>query len=265
MGLHTVLPPELWRLLFFHLYLPDIVSVSAACSAFQALASESLAEHRALRHRFHHIGHEHDHGQLREHAYWYLHLLTLLREPATAYYVEILTAMYTNCRLPTQPWTVFPVLSADEALIRGAVEAELLAGDYDAMVTPIILRMPNLKRLTLPTSTWSGLDIKYLMPIVARIAETASNADPDGGRMSPLSKLEHYEGKGTYAVGFEAIASLMALPSLRTMRIPIDIQNGDIREVVMDLAQHIRGPCAIRQVPTQFNETPEGVDWNDPI
>ncbi|KAF8176216.1 hypothetical protein K438DRAFT_1939481 [Mycena galopus ATCC 62051] len=296
MGLPTILPPELWLSLLSHLYLPDLVSVSAACSTFQALASESLAKHRALRHRFHHIGHDHRH----EHAYWYLHLLTLLRDPAAAYYVEVLTAEYTNTRLHTEPWTVSPVSSVDEALIREAVEGEgwipgtekekfidqLLAGDEDAMVTLMILRMPNLKRLTLPSHCWGGLDIKHLMPIVAHIAETTSNADPDGGPTLPLSKLEHYEGhvfNGRYGVDFESIAPLMALPSLRTMRTPynfeggfdwpaslpksrvgrIDIPNGEItREVIVDLARNIRGPCVIRQVPTGFNETPEDVDWN---
>ncbi|KAF7328727.1 hypothetical protein MVEN_02501300 [Mycena venus] len=296
MGLPTILPAELWLAILSHLYLPDLVSVSATSSVFQALAAESLAEHRALRHRFHRIGHDHHH----EHDYWYLHLLTLLREPVAAYYVEVLTAEHTNTRLDTEPWTVLPVSPVDEALIREAVEKEdwiadtekekylnqLLAGDEDAMVTLMILRMPNLKRLTLPSHCWGGLDIQHLMPIVARIAETASNADPDRGPIFPLSELEHYEGhvfNGSYGVDFESIAPLMALPSLRTMCTPynseggfnwpaslpksrvrrIDIPNGEItREVIVDLARNIRGPCVIRQVATGYNDTPEDVDWS---
>ncbi|KAF8146357.1 hypothetical protein K438DRAFT_1869749, partial [Mycena galopus ATCC 62051] len=296
MGLSTILPTELWLLLFSHLYLPELVSVSAACSAFQALASESFAEHRGLRHHFHHIGRDDDSGHGHEHAYWYRHLLTLLREPAAAYYVEVLTAKYTNTRLTSDPLTVLPLSSVDEALIREAVEGEgwipdtekekfvnqLLAGDEHAMVTLMILRLPNLKWLTLP-SHW---DIKHLMPIVVRIAGTASKADPDEGPTLPLSKLEHYEvhlESGSYGVDFESIAPLMVLPSLRTMCTPynseggfnwpaslpksrlcrIDIPNGQItRDVIVDLARHIRGPCVIRQVPTRFNETPEDVDWN---
>jgi hypothetical protein len=124
------------------------------------------------------------------------------------------------------------------------------------------------------------------MPIVARIAEAAAAAEPDTGTALPLSKLEHYEGhifNGRYGVDFESLAPLMALPSLRTMNTPwnteegfdwpaslpksrvgkIDIPDGTItREAIIGLAQNIRGPCVIRQEPTEYNDTPEDVDWD---
>ncbi|KAJ6458232.1 hypothetical protein C8R45DRAFT_1032008 [Mycena sanguinolenta] len=290
MPLPTILPAELWLAVLSHLYLPDLVSVSAASSVFQALASGTLKEHRALRQRFHRIGHDHHY----EHAYWYHHLLTLLREPDAAYYVEVLTAEHTDSSHEDEPWAV-SVLSAEEALVREAVQREdwipepekeeftdqLLTGDEDAMVTLMILRMPNLKRLTLPTLCWGGLDFKHLMPIAARIAAAA-----DAGATLPLSHLEHYEGylfNGRYGVDFEALAPLMALPSLRTMRTPhnceggftwpaslpksrlrrIDIPNGEItREAIVGLARNIRGPCVIRQVATGWFDPPEDVDWS---
>ncbi|KAJ7238635.1 hypothetical protein C8J57DRAFT_1373501 [Mycena rebaudengoi] len=286
----TIVPAELWLLLFSYLYLPDLVSVSAACRYFQALAANSLDKHR-----FHRLGHDYHY----EPAYWYLHLLTLLRKPAAASYVEHLTVEHTDSREEeTKPWPVLPLAPVDEALIREAVETEdwvpdtdkaqflsqLLAGDEGAMVTLMILRMPNLKHLTLPTHCWGGLKFTHLMPIVARIVEAAAAADPDAETTLPLSKLEHYEGhifNGRYGVDFESIASLMALPSLRTMNTPwndeggfdwpaslpksrvrqIDIPDGTItREAIVGLAQNIRGP--LFQYPTEWNETPEDVDWD---
>jgi hypothetical protein len=296
MRLPTILPAELWLAVLFHLYLTDLVSVSAACSVFQALASKSLGEHQALRQRFHSIGQDHHY----EHTYWYHYLLAILREPAAAYYVEILTVEHTDSRHEVEPWTV-SVPSVEEALIREAVEREswiaepekekfidqLLTGEEDAMVTLMILRMPNLKRLTLTTHCWGGLDFKHLMPIAARIAQTASTTDPEAGATLPLSQLEHYEGylfNGSYGVDFEAIAPLMALPSLRTMCTPcnteqgsdwpaslpkscvrkIDLPDGEIpRQAIVRLAQNIRGPCVINQGPSDiYGETPDDVDWN---
>jgi hypothetical protein len=112
---------------------------------------------------------------------WYLHLL---RDPAAAYCVENLEVENTEHRPRNNPaWNVQP---EDETLIREAVDSEtwipekgqfieeLLAGEEDAMVTLMILRMPNLKRLSLPTECWGGLDFKYLIPIAARIAQVAS-------------------------------------------------------------------------------------------
>ncbi|KAJ6559887.1 hypothetical protein B0H19DRAFT_1146002 [Mycena capillaripes] len=297
MDFSTVLPAELWIALFSHLFLPDLVSVSATRRSFQALATDSLVAHQALRRRFHRLGYHNDY----EPTYWYQHLLTILRDPAAAYYVEDLEVENTEHRhTEADPWTV-TVLPDDEALIQEAVEREewisdseraqflhqLLAGDEDAMVTLMILRMPNLKRLTLPTHCWGGLDFEHLMPIVARMARTASNADLGGGKTLPLSKLEHYEGavfNGYYGVDFESIAPLMALPSLRTMgtgwnheegfdwpaSLPksrvreINISNGTVpREAIVRLARGIRGPCVIRQ-DFGFNrhfDTPEH-DWD---
>ncbi|KAJ7844003.1 hypothetical protein B0H14DRAFT_3868442 [Mycena olivaceomarginata] len=217
------------------------VGRAMACSA-------ALEEHRALRQRFHSIGHDHHH----EHTYWYHYLRALLREPAAAYYVEVLTVEHTDSRHEVEPWTV-SVPSVEEVLIREAVEGEgwiaepekekfmdqLLTGDEDAMVTLMILRMPNLKRLTLPTHCWGGLDFKHLMPIVAYIAQTASTADPGAGATLPLSQLEHYEGylfNGSYGVDFEAIAPLMALPSLRTMCTPCNTEQGSGRRRYPNLA-----------------------------
>ncbi|KAJ7828668.1 hypothetical protein B0H14DRAFT_3718556 [Mycena olivaceomarginata] len=169
-----------------------------------------------------------------------------------AYYVEVLTVEHTDSRHEVEPWTV-SVPSVEEVLIREAVEGEgwiaepekekfmdqLLTGDEDAMVTLMILRMPNLKRLTLPTHCWGGLDFKHLMPIVAYIAQTASTADPGAGATLPLSQLEHYEGylfNGSYGVDFEAIAPLMALPSLRTMCTPCNTEQGSGRRRYPNLA-----------------------------
>ncbi|KAJ7289665.1 hypothetical protein C8J57DRAFT_1278181 [Mycena rebaudengoi] len=292
----TVVPAELWLIVFSHLYFFDLVGVSAACRSFQALAAESLEKHRALHRRFHRLGHDYDY----EPAYWYLRLLTLLREPAAAHYVDYLAVEHTDSREEeTKPWPVLPLAPVAEAVIGEAVEAEdwipdtdkgqflyqLLAGDEDAMVTLMVLRMPNLKRLTLPTHCWGGLQFTHLMPIVARIAEAAAAADPDTGTTLPLSKLEHYEGhifNGRYGVDFESLAPLMALPSLRTMNTPwnteegfdwpaslpksrvreIDIPDGTItREAIVSLARNIRGPCVIRQGPTGYGDTPEDVDW----
>ncbi|KAJ7320749.1 hypothetical protein DFH08DRAFT_890140, partial [Mycena albidolilacea] len=154
-ALLLVVPAELWLILFSHLYFPDLVGVSVACRSFQALATKSLEKHRALRHRFHRLGHDCDY----EPAYWYLHLLTLLQEPAAAYYIEHLMVEHTDSRMEEiEPWPVLPLAPVAEALVREAVEAQdwipntdkgqfldqLLAGDEDAMVTLMILRMPNL-------------------------------------------------------------------------------------------------------------------------
>ncbi|KAJ7231521.1 hypothetical protein C8J57DRAFT_1384828 [Mycena rebaudengoi] len=228
----TIVPAELWLLLFSYLYLPDLVSVSAACRYFQALAANSLDKHR-----FHRLGHDYHY----EPAYWYLHLLTLLRKPAAASYVEHLTVEHTDSREEeTKPWPVLPLAPAVET------EDWLLAGDEGAM------------HLTLPTHCWGGLKFTHLMPIVARIVEAAAAADPDAETTLPLSKLEHYEGhifNGRYGVDFESIASLMALP--RGFDWPASLPKS---RAIVGLAQNIRGP--LFQYPTEWNETPEDVDWD---
>jgi hypothetical protein len=287
-----MLPAELWLSLLSYLYLPDLVSVSASCRSFQALCLHSLQEHQALRGRYHRLGYDHDYSF----GYWYPHLLAILRDPAAAYYVEDLEVENTEHELGHDPaWNVQP---EDEALIREAVESEawipemekgqfieeLLAGEEDAMVTLMILRMPNLKRLSLPTECWGGLDFKYLMPIAARIAQVASEGRDD---RLPLSKLERYDGhafNGYYGVDFESIAPLIALPSLRTLSTPwnhedgfdwpaslpkshvrkIEMEEGTVtREAVVRFARGIRGPCMIRQNFgfRRHHETPE-YDWD---
>ncbi|KAJ7138824.1 hypothetical protein C8R46DRAFT_1136305 [Mycena filopes] len=309
----TILPPELWFSVFASLLLPDLVNISAACSAFQSLALPSLETHKALRARYRSLGHDAD---VYYTCYWYRLLLDVLREPAAAYYVEDLEVEHTDRDLarnvnPDTPWTVAP---ADAALVRRAVETEvwipeaekedlveriLEDGDEDAVVTLLVLRAPNLRRLSLPTYCWGGLDFEYLMPIVARIALAAAD-DANGVAKAttseftedgviaplPLSKLEHYEGQvfnGLYGVDFESITPLMVLPSLRSLStgwnheegfewpaaLPksnvreIRIENGTVvLEAILRLARGIRGPCIIEQEwgYRRHSDTPEE-DW----
>ncbi|KAJ7717108.1 hypothetical protein DFH07DRAFT_785244 [Mycena maculata] len=295
-----ILPAELWMALFSHLYLPDLFSVNATCRSFHVLALHLVREHRTLRDRYYRLGYE-DYSD----TYWYPLLLTLIRDPAAAYYVEDLEVEDADRDRATQmegsetPWMVLP---EDEALIRVAVEEEkwipntekgdfldkLLAGDEHAMVTLMVLRLPNLKRLSLPTYCWGGLDFDYLMPIVARIAQAAARAEEDGEQtLWPLPKLERFEGhifNCFLGVDFESIAPLMALPSLRTLSTPwnqeegfdwptslpksrvgeINIEEGTVpREAIIRLAGGIRGPCVIRQKWgfRRYDDTPKH-DWD---
>ncbi|KAJ7101975.1 hypothetical protein C8R44DRAFT_887757 [Mycena epipterygia] len=221
-------------------------------------------------------------------------LFALLQDPAAAYYVDDLEVDHTERDLAGElegtdtPWMV--PAPADEALTRRAVEEErwipeeekttfvdrILGGDEDAMVTVMVLLIPNLRRLSLPTYCWGGLDFKYLMPIVARIAQAAANLEQDPVATLPLSKLEGQVFNGTYGVDFESIAPLMALPSLRTLStewnseegfdwpasLPksnvreIDIKEGTLTsEAILRLAKGIRGPLKI-----PFEGAGEG-DW----
>ncbi|KAJ7101985.1 hypothetical protein C8R44DRAFT_808981 [Mycena epipterygia] len=285
MDFTTLLPAELWIAIISDLYLPDLVSVSAACRSFQMFALPAMQAHKALCARYRRLGYDREYGT----SYWYPLLLALLQDPAAAYYVDDLDVEDTNRDLAGEleetdtPWMV--PAPADEALIRRAVEEErwipeeekaafadrILGGDEDAMITVMVLRMPNLRTLSLPTHCWGGLDFEYLMPIVARIAQAAANLGQDPADTLPLSKLERYEGhvfNGYYGVDFESIAPLMALPSLRTMStgwnhedgfdwpasLPksnvreIEIKNGTVpRHAILRLAKGIRGPCIIRQ------------------
>ncbi|KAJ7037632.1 hypothetical protein C8F04DRAFT_1091945 [Mycena alexandri] len=309
----TNLPIELWLAILSSLYLPDLVSVSALSSSFQSLALPALQAQKSLRARYHRLGHDMAYGE----PYWYPLLLTLLRNPAAAFYVDDLEVEHTirdrahQIEETGSSWTVEP---ADVALVRQAVEEEhwipegekdafverLLDGDEDAMVTVMVLRMPNLRKLSLPTYCWGGLSFEYLMPIVARIAQAAANGSgvnsnagrPDSTGMDytdalPLSRLEHYEGQvfnGYYGVDFESIAPLMALPSLRTLSTawnhedgfdwPASLPKSNVREIVIDegtvtraaiirLAKGIRGPCAIHQKWgfRRHDDTPEQ-DWD---
>ncbi|KAJ7749474.1 hypothetical protein B0H16DRAFT_1551528 [Mycena metata] len=303
----TILPPELWLAILSSLYLPDLVSVSAASSSFQSLALPALQAQKILRARYRRLGHDHEYG-----TPWYPLLLTLLRNPAAAFYVEDLEVEHTvrhrvhEDEHTDTPWTVEP---ADALLIRQAVEEEhwipegekemfverlLLVGDEDAMVTLMVLRMPNLRKLSLPTHCWGGLEFEYLMPIVAHIAQAAANNDGSEGKSDStradalaLSRLEHYEGQvynGYYGVDFESIAPLMALPSLRTLSTgwnheegfdwPASLPKSNLCEIVIEdgtvtraaillLARGIRGPCAIRQKWgfQRHSDTPEE-DWD---
>ncbi|KAJ7629039.1 hypothetical protein FB45DRAFT_919839 [Roridomyces roridus] len=163
----------------------------------------------------------------------------------------------------------------------------MLGGDEDAILTLMILHLPNLSWLSLPTYCWGGLNFKHLMPIVERIAgaTTAASIDPLDPPL-PLAKLSHYSGQifnGRHGVDFESIAPLMALPSLRTLRTPynteegftwpaslppsrlqrISIPDGTLtRGTIVALARNIRGPCEIHQVTGRFNDPPPGVEWN---
>ncbi|KAJ7460094.1 hypothetical protein B0H11DRAFT_2058817, partial [Mycena galericulata] len=291
----ATLPAELWIALFSQLYLADLLSVSATCKSFQTLAFESLQKHQTLHRRYYRLGYSSNDS-------WYSLLLNLLRDPTAAYYVEDLEVEYTIGKedMARRGGTeaLLTVLPEDETVIVKAVEEErwipevekghfldvLLAGDEDAMVTLMILRMPNLKRLSLPTHCWGGLNFNYLMPIVARIAQIAANAEDES---LPLSKLERFDGhifNCFLGVDFEGIAPLMALPSLRTMSTPLNAEEGfdwppslprshvrqiDIRggtvplKAIKRLARGIRGPCVIRQKwgRRRHDHTPKH-DWN---
>ncbi|KAJ7185354.1 hypothetical protein C8R46DRAFT_1287901 [Mycena filopes] len=283
----TLLPPELWLAILASLYLPDLVSFSATCSSFQSLAVRPLEVHKTLRARYHSAGYNLEDS-------WYSLLLAILREPAAAYYIEDLEVEQTERDLAHQPvedsdapWTVTP---ADAALIRRAVEVDtwipetdkerilerlLEYGDENAAVTLLVLRLPNLRRLSLPTYGWGELDSENLMPIVTRIAQAGANVD-EGGVASPslplpLSRLEHYEGHvfDGRGINFESIAPIMVLPSLRSLSTswnheeegfdwPATLLKSNVREIRIDngtvvlktilrLARGIRGPCVIGQ------------------
>ncbi|KAJ7101971.1 hypothetical protein C8R44DRAFT_747000 [Mycena epipterygia] len=295
----TPFAAELRLAILSDLYLPDLVSVSAACRSFQIFASPAVQAHKALCARYRRLGYDREYDS----QYWYPLLFALLQDPAAAYYVDDLEVDHTERDLAGElegtdnPWMV--PAPADEALIRRAVEEErwipeeekttfvdrILDGDEDAMVTVMVLRMPNLWRLSLPTYCWGRLDFKYLMPIVARIAQAVANPEQDPVDTLPLSKLERYEGQvfnGTYGVDFESIAPLMALPSLRTLStewnseegfdwpasLPksnvreIDIKEGTLTsEAILRLAKGIRGPCVIRQEWVRNDTYPE-LEWH---
>ncbi|KAF7328390.1 hypothetical protein MVEN_02554700 [Mycena venus] len=296
----TLLPAEVWDTVFTHLHLHELFSICATCRSFRSLALHSLQRHKALQSRYFRLGHDCDYN-----TFWYPLLLTLLRDPVAAHYVEDLEVEYANRNLVDElagtetPWTTLP---EDETLIRDEVEVEkwipdtekgafldkLLAGDEHAMVTLVVLRLPNLRQLSLPTQCFGGLDFDHLMPIVARIAQAASKAeDGAGGTTLPLSKLERLNGNvynGYCGVDFEGIAPLMALPSVRILSTPwcqeegfdwpptlpkshvrqIDIPDGTVpREAIVRLARGIRGPCVIRQEWgfCRYWEEPEH-DWD---
>lgn len=222
---------------------------------------------------------------------WYPFLLDTLRDPAITYYVEeLMVEEQTLLRHPDMD--PFSVLPGDEALIREAVEGEdwipktekeqfmdkILAENEPAMVTLMVPRMPNLRRLGLAVDfTWEkcGEDVEEgidpLTPIVARIAQAASNAKDQGRAVLPLSKVEHFQGLtlNTHTgMDFEMIAPLMALPSLRTVSMrqnhgdnfdwPTSLPKSHVREIeltqstvpreaILRVAKGIRGPCMIRQ------------------
>ncbi|KAJ7177133.1 hypothetical protein C8R46DRAFT_1078217 [Mycena filopes] len=288
-----LLPPELWLAILASLHLPDLVSFSATSSSFQSLAVHPLETHKALRARYHGAGYDLKHS-------WYNLLLAILREPAAAYYIEDLEVDQTHRDLAHRleasdtPWTVTP---ADAALVRHAVEDETWIpetdkerflkrlfeyGDEDPAVTFLVLQLPNLRRLSLPTHGYGDLDSdsETLMPIVTRIAQAAATMDvgrvadrspAEGVSLSPslplpLSRLEHYEGHVLDDRGIGFIAPIMALPSLRSLRTdwnhaegfdwPPTLPKSNVRELRIDngtaglnavlrLARGIRGPCMI--------------------
>ncbi|KAJ7137691.1 hypothetical protein C8R44DRAFT_975690 [Mycena epipterygia] len=268
----TMLPAELWIALFSHLYLPELINVSATCTYFQVMALQYLQAHQALRSRYRSVL-GYDPESDRTAPYWYPLLLELLRDPDARYYIEELNLGEYEGWPETQP----DLLPEDEALIREAVESEnwipemekehfldsILEGDEAAMVTLMVLQLPNLKQLGLARD----FGFECLMPIVTRIAQAAD----DGRTPRPLSRLEHFEGliyNGHYGLDFESIAPVMALPSLRTIDIPnnheegfdwpislpkshvreIGITEGTVsREAILRLGKGIRGPCLITQ------------------
>ncbi|KAJ7137699.1 hypothetical protein C8R44DRAFT_765970 [Mycena epipterygia] len=270
----TMIPAELWIALFSHLYLPELVNVSATCTYFQNIALQYLPAHQALRSHYRRVG-GYDPEDWNS-PYWYPLLLELLRDPDARYYVEELM-VEEDARWPkTQP----DLLPEDEAMIREAVEVEnwipemekerfldsILRGNEATMITLMVLQLPNLKRLGLARD----FGFECLMPIVARIAQAAFDA-ADDRIPRPLSKLEHFQGlifNGYDGPDFESIAPVMALPSLRTIDVPwnhergfdwppslpkshvrkIEITKGTVsREAILRLGKGIHGPCLIHQ------------------
>ncbi|KAJ7138847.1 hypothetical protein C8R46DRAFT_1136377 [Mycena filopes] len=275
-----LVPPELWLAILASLYLPDLVSFSATSSSFQCLAVRPLEVHKALRARYHSAGYD-----LK--SSWYNLLVAILREPAAAYYIEVLEVEQTHRDLAHRledsdtPWTVTP---ADTSLAdkERFLEQLLEYGDKDPAVTLLVLQLPNLRRLSLPTYGYGDLasDSETHMPIVTRIAQAAANMKAggvahrslaEGVSLShslplPLSRLEHYEGHVLDERGIGFIAPIMALSSLRSLRTdwnhaegfdwPPTLPKSNVREIRIDngtaglnavlrLARGIRGPCMI--------------------
>lgn len=295
------LPDELLLLVMSQTRLPDLFNFASTCTRLSSVCSARISTEKVLRDASRCLPIE------RFGIAWHDVLLDVINDNTPAEYVEEVFVEDATTR-----WTPSFDEPSNQALLldwitdekwlserekQTIVDDELtITGDesnMDGLITAMLLHLPNLRTLDIPSACWGGIAAEILPNVVSRIAaaEAARTKAPDRPTTSdlPFSKLRKITCQafnGFYGVDLPGLAPFISLPSVREVHLnqcheddfewPTHLPRSRVGSITLEsssvtlraargLARGVVGPCVIRTTwaRRRHHENPEPFgDWD---